>query len=196
MTRRRQRRRERGSRFGGFVFLLYIGFSLVAAGGWFALASLGMPAPSPEKMWPVFPIWGGSLFLLGYLLNTRNFGLVLPGSAAMMVGLFLFPFAVERWPWDRMESLWPVFPLIGGLAFVAMWMASFARYMGLLVPACLGLATGVVGLGFTASPLSGVLTTIGWPVALLAVGAGLLMMGIFGVVLRSLRLLFGLRETT
>ena len=72
---------------------------------------------------------------------------------------------------------------MGGLSFVAMWLAAFGRYLGLLVPAFLGISVGVVGLAFTLTPFGGLVERIGWPVALLAVGASLILLT-FGLLLR------------
>ena len=174
---------------GGLLFLVVIGVSLLVAGLYAALVSLGMPLPDAEQLWPIFPIWGGSLFLLGYLLNARNYGLVFPGSAAVMVGAFFLPFALGVWSWDLMERLWPVFPLVGGLAFFAMWLAAFGKHIGVLVPAGLGIATGIVGLSFTLTPLSQLVSTIGWPVFVLAAGSILVLTAILTVLLKSFRLL-------
>lgn len=162
--------------FGGCVFLFLVGGFLIALGGWFALGELGAGLPGIEQMWPVFPLFGSACFLVGFLLGPKNYGLVLPGTAAGLVALFFFPFSLGVWSWDRMDVLWPVFPLIGGLSFVAMWIAAGLRYSGLLVPAFLGIGTGVVGLGMTLTPLSGVVASIGWPVAFLAIGATLLLL--------------------
>ena len=163
-------------RVGGCLYLFLIGGFLLLLGAWFALAEAGFGVPSIEAAWPVFPLFGGCCFLLGYLLERRNFGLVLPGSMAAMVGLFFFPFSFGVLQWSAMETLWPVFPLIGGLSFVAMWLAAFGRYIGLLIPAFLGISVGVVGLAFTLTPFGGLVERIGWPVAFLAVGASLLLL--------------------
>jgi hypothetical protein len=169
--------------------MVLVGGFLLLIGGWFALAELGVGVPSIDQAWPVFPIFGGVCFLLGYSLNRRNFGLVLPGAAAVMVGSFLFPFALGWLPWDRMEQLWPVFPLVGGLSFVAMWLAAFARHIGLLVPAFLGIGTGLVGLAMTLTPLGDLVGLVGWPVAFLALGASLILLPfvlVAGAVLRRI----------
>ena len=179
-------------KMGGLLYLTVIGASLLAAGLYATLVAVGVPLPQADQLWPVFPIWGGSLFLLGYALNTRHFGLVLPGAAAVMVGIFFFPFAFGLWSWDLMERLWPIFPLIGGLAFFAMWLAAFAKHAGLLVPAGLGIATGIVGLSFTLTPLSQLVATIGWPVFVLAAGSILVLTALLTALLKSFRLLLKL----
>ena len=175
---------------GGLLYLTVVGVSLLIAGLYAALVAVGIPLPRADQLWPVFPIWGGSLFLLGYLLNTRNFGLVLPGAAAVMVGVFFFPFAFGMWSWDLMERLWPVFPLIGGLAFFAMWLAAFAQACGTSRSSRHGASRPALwGLSFTLTPLSQLLTTIGWPVFVLAAGSILVLTALLTALLKSFRLL-------
>jgi hypothetical protein len=90
-----------------------------------------------------------------------------------------------------MAYLWPVFPLIVGFAFVAMWLASLMRFWGLLVPAFLGISTGILGLSLTVTPLGKVVGMVGWPVVFLAAGASLVLVTMLTVVLRTLRLVGG-----
>ena len=166
------------NRLGGCIYLFIVGGFLVSMGGWFALGQLGMNLPGIEQMWPVFPLFGSVCFLVGFLLGPKNYGLVLPGVAAGLVALFFFPFSLGWWSWESMDALWPIFPLIGGLAFIAMWIAAGLRYGGLLVPAFLGVGTGLVGLAMTLTPLKDVVVAVGWPVAFLAAGATLLLLPI------------------
>ncbi len=163
-------------RFGGCIYLFLVGGFLMLMGGWFALGEVGANLPGIEQTWPVFPLFGSVCFLVGYLLERKNYGLVLPGVAAGLVALFFFPFSLGWWSWDRMDVLWPVFPLIGGLAFIAMWVAAGLRYGGLLVPAFLGIGTGLIGLAMTLTPFKNVITAVGWPIAFLAAGATLLLL--------------------
>ncbi len=165
-------------KLGGCVYLFLVGGFFVLLGGWFALGELGAGLPGLEQMWPVFPLFGSVCFLVGFVLGPRNYGLVLPGVMFGLVALFFFPFSLGWWSWDLMVKLWPVFPMILGLAFVAMWAAAGLRYTGLLVPAFLGIGTGVVGLAMTLTPLQNVVAAIGWPVAFLALGATLLLLPI------------------
>jgi hypothetical protein len=79
-----------------------------------------------------------------------------------------------------MGSLWPVFPLLGGVAFFWTWLAHFGRKNGLLIPAAGGIATGVIGLFFTLTPLGPGMVAVAWPLILIVAG-GLM---VAGVVLR------------
>ena len=182
---------RRRSRVRALLFPLVIGLALLWVGLWFALRGLGMPLPGIEQIWPFFPVFGGFLFLLGFVVNPRAYGVVFPGTLFLLSGLFFFLFSFGVFRWEQMAQLWPVFPLIGGSAFFALWLVSLGRHVGLLVPAFLGFAAGVVGLSFTATPLSTVVGVVGWPLALLAAGATLVMLAFTLLVVRSLRLLAG-----
>jgi hypothetical protein len=181
----------RSPRFGALLFPLFGGASLLFLGGWFALRAVGAPLPGIDRMWPIFPTLVGAAFLLGFLLGPRNYGLVLPGTLLLLVGFFLFAFTVGPLEWDQMDQAWPVFPLILGLAFVAMWLASLLRFWGLLVPAFLGISTGVLGLSLTVTPLGRVVGMVGWPVVFLASGASLVLVTMLTFLVRTLRLVRG-----
>jgi hypothetical protein len=183
--------RRNRPRLGGFAFLLFAGASLLFLGAWFALRSIGAPLPGIDAMWPIFPTLVGAAFLLGFALQPRAWGLVLPGTMVLLVGGFFFAFTLGPLDWTDMSRLWPVFPLIVGLSFVAMWLASLFRHWGLLVPALLGISTGVLGLGLTTTPLGEVVGMVGWPVVFLATGASLVLVAMLTFVLRTLRVLGG-----
>lgn len=182
---------QRRPRLAALLFPLFVGASLLFLGSWFALREIGAPLPGIDTMWPIFPTLVGAAFLLGFLLQPRNYGLVLPGTIVLLVGLFFFAFTLGPFDWDQMSYLWPIFPLIAGLAFVAMWVASLFRYWGLLVPGFLGISTGVIGLSLTVTPLGEVVGMVGWPVVFLAAGASLVLVAMLTFLLRTLRLLGG-----
>ena len=182
---------RRRPRLGAFFFPLFLGASLLFLGAWFALRQVGAPLPGIDAMWPIFPTLVGAAFLLGFVLRPSAYGLVLPGAITVLVGLFFFAFTLGPLHWGQMEQLWPVFPLIVGLSFVAMWVASLLRYWGLLVPGFLGISTGVLGLSLTATPLGEIVGMVGWPVVFLATGASLVLVVMLTFVLRTLRLLGG-----
>jgi hypothetical protein len=183
--------RRRRLHLGPFLFPLLGGGSLLLLGAWFALREMGAPLPGIDRMWPAFPALVGAAFLLGFVLQPRNYGLVLPGVLILLVALFFFAFTLGPLDWSQMEQLWPIFPLIVGLAFVAMWLASLLRYWGLLVPGFLGISIGVIGLSLTVTPLGGVVGMVGWPVVFLAAGASLVLVATLTFLLRTLRLLGG-----
>ena len=152
---------RRGSMFGGLM--------IIAIGIWFLLASLGINLPNIGNLWPVFPTVGGLAFLAGYLFGKeKDTGFLIPGVGGFLVGLFFFLFTFGVYEWGEMSRLWPVFPLIGGIAFLAMYLAE--QDGGLLVPAFGGIGVGVVGLLFTVSGLSLAWLGTYWPVILIIIG--------------------------
>jgi hypothetical protein len=72
-----------------------------------------------EHVWPLFPLLGGIFFLK--LHAARKSGEVLfTGFALFLIGLFFLLFTFHILEWEKMHSLWPTFPLIGGIAFLAL----------------------------------------------------------------------------
>ncbi|MCA9931449.1 MAG: hypothetical protein KC419_23345 [Anaerolineales bacterium] len=162
---------RRGSVFGGLI--------VIAIGVWFLMASLGVNLPNIGNLWPIFPTIGGLAFLFAYVTGSeKDPGFLIPGVGGFLVGLFFFLFTFGIYEWAEMGRLWPVFPLIGGIAFLAMYLA--VRDGGLLVPAFGGIGVGVVGLLFTLTGVS--LAWIGtyWPVILIVVGLIILAQNLFG----------------
>jgi hypothetical protein len=96
---------------------------------------------------------------------------VWPGTFGLLLGSFFFLFSFGVFEWEQMSELWPVFPLIAGLAFLATWIAGGLRDTGLLVPAVIAITLGTVGLGFELGAIDA--RTIGtlWPLALVVLGA-------------------------
>ena len=163
---------RRGTRFRGILW----GGILLAAGTWFLLQRLGVELPNFfAVLWPIFPFMFGVAFLVTYFTGEcKDPGLVWPGTFGALVGIFFFLFTFGAFDWDRMGDLWPVFPLIVGLAFVATWIAGGAKENGLLVPATITLAVGVVGLGFNLGFLDARTVNVLWPIALVLLGAFLI----------------------
>jgi len=119
-------------------------------GFWFLLDRMGIDLPQLDQLWPVFPTLGGLGFLYAFFSREdADPGTVWPGTAFTLVGVFFFFFTFEVVHWEDMDRLWPVFPLIGGLAFVATWAAGKCREGGLLVPGGMAISVGVIGLLFT-----------------------------------------------
>lgn len=123
--------------------------------------------------WPVFPIIGGVTFLAVFALaRERNAGLLVPGCGGLLLGLFFLLFTLGTFDWYDMSRLWPAFPLIGGLVFLAVWVFS-RREIGLLVPAGLGIGVGVVGFFFTLGGLRLGWLWNAWPIVLVLAGLAL-----------------------
>ena len=160
---------RRSARFRGILW----GGILLVAGSWFLLQRLGLDLPNFfSALWPIFPFMFGAAFLVTYFTGEcKDPGLVWPGTFGVLVGLFFFLFSFELFEWEQMSELWPVFPLIVGLAFLATWVAGGLKQVGLLVPALLTLGVGSCGLGFELGVLDASTINALWPLALVLLGA-------------------------
>lgn len=153
------------------------GLILIALGLWFLVDALGVPLPGLGDLWPIFPFGFGVAMLAQYFIEgRRSEGLVFVGVAGTLVGAFFFAITLGPLSWGDLGTYWPVFPLIGGLAFLAQWLARPSE-RGLLVPALLGLAVGGVALlltlGLLGSAADQIVANL-WPAVLILLGLGLL----------------------
>jgi len=136
-----------------------------------------------DRIWPLFPVLGGLGFLAWYAFTGfKEEGLLFIGVLALLVGLFFFGFTLGFWEWSQMGDLWPVFPLIGGVAFVALFLGGRGRDPGTLGVGCAALIVGIVGLAFTHGLVSGDIWRL-WPLLLILVGV----ISLAGTLVRALR---------
>jgi hypothetical protein len=159
-----------------------LGLSLVGVGVALLLAQwVGW-----DRFWPIFPILGGPAFLAGYAASDpRDPGLAFLGTGALLVGLFFFGFSLGQWEWGEMARLWPIWPLIGGLTFLALFLAQGrSRDPGLLGFSLAALAVGVVGLLVTHG-LVGREVIKYWPLLLVLMGVTGLLAGLLRAVRRA-----------
>jgi hypothetical protein len=96
-----------------------------------------------DKIWPAIPIVIGLSFLLK--VNT-DYGVVFPAIILIGVGTIFYIDNLQLLgPGVNMGQLWPLFPIVVGLAFVALFVFR-PRDWGVLIPAAACLITGVVFL--------------------------------------------------
>ena len=154
---------------------VWTGLGLIALGVAFLVATLA----GWEKYWPVFPMLGGLAFLAAYVgSGFKDSGFVWIGVAATLVGLFFFGFTLGVWEWEEMRELWPIFPLIAGIAFVAAFLAERARDWGTLGVGLVGIIVGLVGLAYTKGGLESDIWKW-WPALIILVGVFALLTGLF-----------------
>jgi len=153
------------------------GLVLIALGGWFLADALGVALPGIGDLWPIFPLGFGLACLVNYFVGGRREpGLVFTGVSSTLIGALFFAITLGPLEWGDLGRLWPLFALIGGLAFLAQWLAQPSE-RGLLVPGLLGLLVGGVPLLFTLDLVDGAVGEWAlrlWPVALILLGLGLL----------------------
>ena len=138
-----------------------------------------------EQIWPVFVVLGGLAFLAGYVVGGfQDAGLVFVGVGATLVGLFFFGFTLGPWAWEEMAKLWPVFLLIGGVAFVALFLAERGRDMGTLGVGLVAFVAGVAGLAVTYGLLGTDIVQY-WPLLLVLLGLVVLVGGLLRLLRRE-----------
>ena len=156
------------------------GAILVSVGTWFLLTRLGFDLPEMDQLWPIFPLFCGLGSMIAFATREKKDpGLIFPGTLLVLLALFFFCFTFDLFSWDRMEVLWPIFPLIVGIAFVFRWFAGRCRELPLLVPGGITLSVGVIGLFFTLGDMTIEGLQLAGSLLVVALGAA--------IVLRSLR---------
>lgn len=173
----------------------------MAVGLWFLLGNLGVDLPGFGQLWPVFLILGGVGFMVSFFRH-REAGVLIPGCGSLGLGLFFLAITVGPLRWSDLGDWWPIFPMIGGLAFITTFAFGREREPGLLVPGLGGFLVGCffflytlgvldwddMGLHWPAFPLIGGLTFLGlWLADMRKVGilipAGLgIAVGVFGFI--------------
>ncbi len=126
-------------------------------------------------VWPLFFVFGGVLLLKIYS-SSKSPEMLFGGLTAFLLGIFLFLFSVGFLPWERMNSLWPVIPLISGLGLLAVsatqhrGTASLVSGVGILLFAVLGF---LYNTGFLDEHVAAPFVRF-WPLVLIVAGAVLL----------------------
>ncbi len=114
-----------------------------------------------EHFWPIFMIVGGLWFLVLFLRDRRNFGLLMPASIFLTIGsLFLFH---SSFGWNSSNITWPIYIAAPGIGFFAMYYFG-KKDVGFLFPAFM--LTGLALLFFLINLNKGEY----WPVILILIG--------------------------
>jgi hypothetical protein len=123
-----------------------------------------------HDVWPVL-LFGVGLLLFLSAFGRRDKGAVFPGTILVLVGTFFFLWKNYYLPW-YMDELWPIFPLVVGVAFFVLFLFS-PRDWGVLIPAAiLTFVSAIFFLNnFGTLPWS-VWEVIGktWPIILIVIG--------------------------
>jgi hypothetical protein len=154
------------------VLLIILGLVFLA----FTQNLFGLQWSDVGDFWPVFPIIGGLFVLVPALAATSSHArgaMVFAGAIPVLVGLFFFSITLGVFSWGDLSFLWPVYPLIVGVAFLAGYAASGFKHTYYLIP---GLVVSAVALVLFAMTATGSYDLLGklWPVFLII--AGLLML--------------------
>lgn len=119
-----------------------------------------------DELWPLLILAVGITFLVGFLGNRGNYGLLMPATILIVVG-FLFLYA-ESYGWGHMAELWPIFMIAPGIGFFMMYFFG-KKEKGLLIPASIVTGIGLIFL-FGQSEYGYL-----WPVILIIIGLVLLL---------------------
>jgi drug/metabolite transporter (DMT)-like permease len=132
----------------------------------------------------VLPLAGGLALLGGYIFGERRDpGRVFLGTAAALVGLVFFFVTLGPLEYGDLGTWWPVFVLIGSVAFLALWVATRFRDWGAFFMALVALVVGGAGLAVTLQllgPQTRELLPQLWPVLLILLGLMALLRALFG----------------
>ena len=138
------------------------GLILIVLGFLFLLSNFGAFDFDWGVLWTWLVILIGVIFWLGFLLDREKYGLIMPGTILLTLGI-VFNISA-RYYWADMEDLWPFFILAPAFGFYAMYFLG-RREAGLLVPA--GILT-VIGLIFLMQSYTALRYI--WPLAMIAAG--------------------------
>ena len=105
-----------------------------------------------DKLWPLIPV------LIGVTLLAQNSGQAMGGSGVILVGitlllsglvLCLFTLNLGNLSWQSLNSYWPLFLFIIGIAFLFVYLRDGSRRQPLLLPTYLIGGTGLLLLPIT-----------------------------------------------
>jgi len=158
-----------------------IALTLIVVGVYFLLLKFGLGVPGINRIWPAFPFSGGVFLLSKYFVDRRrDHGLVFWGTGLTLVGLFFFLLTVSgRAPnYSALSDLWPVFVIIAGISFLALWLAQGLANLSVVFLAVAALFFGGGSLLINLDLFGpGMLREIGylWPTFLIITGLVLLL---------------------
>jgi Domain of unknown function (DUF5668) len=156
---------------------LLAGGLLILVGLIFLAVTQGLFNLSWTNFWPILPTVAGLYVLTLAALapdRARRGGLVLGGTIPFLVGLFFFATTMGFISWEMQGRLWPVYPLIVGVAFLAAFFVSGLQ-AGYLIPAIVLTMVGGAFLPFTVLDTNYDYLGKFWPVIPIAVGVVLLL---------------------
>jgi hypothetical protein len=158
-----------GGAIGGAILIVLGLVFLAATQGFFSL--------DWGTIWPLFPMLAGAAGLAqAFLVEDRNrpAGLVLGGMIPLLVGAFFFATTMGLISWSDQGTLWPVYPLIVGVAFFAAYFVSGREQPAYLVPGAILSLVALVFLGIMLTGSSYSLIGRFWPLFLIIAGVLLL----------------------
>nr|MBN1228360.1 hypothetical protein [Anaerolineae bacterium] len=101
-----------------------IGLGLLVIGGWYVLSRIAPELPGFARLWPMLFLMAGLAILVQPPNGIRTFaGAAWIGVLMLLTGLFLSVFSLgfADLTWTDTRELWPVFLIIVGISFYAVF---------------------------------------------------------------------------
>jgi hypothetical protein len=162
------------------------GLLLILLGLWLLGRQLNLPIFIGDVLWPWLIVAGSVLVWVHYIFfPPRSSEEVFWGTAGILTGLFLLGWRNGYLlpEVDGLARLWPVAPLIIGLASLVQWVFDIRR-VGTLVWGVFALAVGVVGYSYFTIQTMDFVTAMSyaryWPLLLILAGLGVLITALLG----------------
>jgi len=160
---------ERKNRSG----IMLPGVILIMIGLWLLLQQLDVIILTVDEVWPAILVLIGALLLANFAVTRgQATGSLFMGVVMALVGLVFANIMWGSWEWGDLWWLWPLFPGIVGVAFVAHFLVSPADW-GVLIPGLMALAVGIIGYLYTTQRISARTAwnlVEWWPVLVIALG--------------------------
>jgi hypothetical protein len=166
-----KKQKSNNSALLGGSFIIIIGLTLLAmTNGWLGL--------DKNNFWPAYLILPGVFSLI--LASTAGTWLarslfVLFGTTPLLLGLFFFLFTYDIYAWKEMNTLWPAFLIIPGIAQLAAYYASERKIKPFYFIGASLLLAGAVFLLFTLLDSSYAALNKVWPLFVILIGLGLIL---------------------
>ena len=101
-------------------------------------------------------------------IKNRHEGVLLPATILTLLGAFFLLFTSDYYDWNEMGTVWPIFIIIIGVAFLIVFLASWK--WGTLIPASVLLVIGGAFLAANMGYREIMDVKTWWPAALIVVG--------------------------
>ncbi|MGD2104052.1 MAG: DUF5668 domain-containing protein, partial [Anaerolineae bacterium] len=129
---------------------LLLALLLIALGCYLLLLELGIWLPSWQRIWPALPIAGGIALLVSHFTDPHSDpDRIFFGTVATLVGVVFLFVTFGPLTYYDLGTWWPVFALIGSVAFLAQWAAASFRDWDALFLGLVTLCIGGVGLAIS-----------------------------------------------
>ncbi len=155
---------------------IWPGLILIIIGGLLLVHKLIPYSFGWYEMYPLILIGLGILLFVS-ILGKRDRGAIFPGTILFLLGLFFLLRNYDIIPYYYIREIWPVFLIILGLAFVAVFFTKPSDW-GLLIPAGIFLLLGIVlllrKLHIIYWDIWDIVSDY-WPIILIIIGGGIIL---------------------